>query len=118
LCAPREGHGGTRCAAATCKSSLCRDTPTDPLYIEGAKGARSSLTVALSLGDQVIGTLNVESPQANTFGEQDLQFAEIFSREIAIAIHTLELLSAEKRSTASRSIEAVNREVALPVDDI
>jgi CheY-like chemotaxis protein len=66
----------------------------------------------------VIGTFNVESPQPNAFGEKDLQFAEIFSREIAAALHTLELLSAEKFSAASQSIEAINREVALPVDDI
>lgn len=118
LYASPEGNGVTGFVAATGKSYLCPDTANDPLYIEGAKGARSSLTVALSLGDQVIGTLNVESPQPNGFGEQDLQFAEIFSREIATALHTLELLTAEKRSTASRSIEAVNREVALPVDDI
>jgi CheY-like chemotaxis protein/GAF domain-containing protein len=118
LYASAEGNGVTGFVAATGKSYLCPDTATDPLYIEGAQGARSSLTVALSLGDQVVGTFNVESPQPNAFGEQDLQFAEIFSREIAAALHTLELLSAEKRSTASQSIDAINREVALPVDDI
>jgi len=66
----------------------------------------------------VIGTFNVESPKLNAFGEDDLQFAEIFSREIAAALHTLQLLTAEKRSAASQSIEAISREVALPVDDI
>ena len=68
--------------------------------------------------DQVIGTFNVESPTLNAFGEDDLQFAEIFCREIAAALHTLELLSAEKHSTATQSVEAISREVALPVDDI
>ena len=37
---------------------------------------------------------------------------------IAQALHTLELLTAEKRSTATASVDAVSREVALPVDDI
>ncbi len=46
----------------------------------------------------MIGTFNVESPRPNAFGEDDLQFAETFSRELASALHTLELLSAEKRS--------------------
>lgn len=113
-----EGNGVTGFVAATGKSYLCPDTATDPLYIEGASGARSSLTVPLMAEDQVIGTFNVESPQPNAFGEDDLQFAEIFSREIANTLHTLELLSAEKRTTASQSIEAISREVALPVDDI
>jgi CheY-like chemotaxis protein len=118
LYASTEANGVTGFVAATGKSYLCPDTATDPLYIEGARGARSSLTVALTVGDEIIGTFNVESPQINGFGEQDLQFAEIFSREIASALHTLELLSAEKRSTASQSVEAISREVALPVDEI
>jgi CheY-like chemotaxis protein/PAS domain-containing protein len=118
LYARAEGNGVTGYVAATGKSYLCADTTTDPHYIEGAAGARSSLTVPLTIADQVIGTFNVESPQPNSFGEQDLQFAEIFSREIADALHTLQLLSAEKRSATSQSVEAISREVALPVDDI
>ncbi|HZU34669.1 MAG TPA: response regulator, partial [Gemmataceae bacterium] len=118
LYARAEDNGVTGFVAATGKSYLCPDTATDPLYIEGARGARSSLTVPLIVQDQVIGTFNVESPQPNAFGEQDVQFAEIFSRQLAGAIHTLELLSAEKWTAATQSVEAISREVALPVDDI
>ena len=118
LYAKQEGNGVTGFVAATGKSYLCADTTTDPLYIEGAQGARSSLTVALTLGDNVIGTFNVESPQTGGFTELDVQFTEIFCREVASALHTLDLLTAEKRTTASQSIEAINREVALPVDEI
>lgn len=118
LYAEAKGNGVTGFVAATGKSYVCPDTATDPLYIEGAPGARSSLTVPLLHADRVIGSFNVESPKPNAFGEDDLQFAEIFSREIAAAIHTLELLVAEKHTTASQSVEAVSREVALPVDDI
>jgi CheY-like chemotaxis protein len=118
LYAREEGNGVTGFVAATGKSYNCPDTATDPLYIEGARGARSSLTVPLIVHDQVIGTFNVESPNVNAFGENDLKFAEIFSREIAATLYTLELLSAEKRSTATQSVEAISREVALPVDEI
>lgn len=113
-----EKNGVTGFVAATGKSYICTDTATDPLYIEGAAGAKSSLTVPLLYHDQVIGTFNVESPRPSAFGEDDLQFVEIFCREIASALHMLELLSAEKRSTASRSIELIGREVAMPVDEI
>jgi CheY-like chemotaxis protein len=118
LYARAEGNGVTGYVAATGKSYLCPDTAADPLYLKGATDAHSSLTVPLIFQDQVIGTFNVESPQLDAFGDADLQFAEIFSREIASALHTLELLLAEKRSTASQSIEAISREVALPVDEI
>jgi two-component system, sensor histidine kinase SagS len=118
LFARAEGNGITGFVACTGKSYLCPDTASDPLYLEGSSGARSSLTVPLVVHDEVIGTFNVESPRPNAFGQDDLQFAEIFSREIAAALHTLELLTAQKRSAASQSVEAVNREVALPVANI
>jgi CheY-like chemotaxis protein/GAF domain-containing protein/PAS domain-containing protein len=118
LLASPEGQGVTGRVAATGKSYLCPDTAADPLYLPGAPGAHSSLTVPLIFQDKVIGTFNVESPRPNAFGAADLQFAEIFSHEIAAALHTLELLQVEKSTSASQSVEAVSREVALPVDDI
>src|SRR5205807_9606867 len=118
LYARPEGNGVTGYVAASGKSYLCPDATHDPHYIEGAAGARSSLTVPLIVEDEVIGTFNVESPRPNAFSGQDLQFTEIFSREIAQALHTLELLTAEKRCTATASVDAISREVALPVDDI
>ncbi|HEY7312985.1 MAG TPA: response regulator [Gemmataceae bacterium] len=118
LLASTDGHGVSGYVAATGKSYLCPDTTADPLYLPGAPGAHSSLTVPLIIQDKPIGTFNVESPRPGAFGPADLQFAEIFSHEIAAALHTLELLQAEKRSTASQSVEAISREVALPVDDI
>ncbi|MCS7045923.1 MAG: response regulator [Gemmataceae bacterium] len=118
LYAKETGNGVTGYVAATGKSYICADTTTDPHYIEGAKGARSSITVALKCADKVIGTFNVESPNENAFGEEDLQFTEIFCRELANALHTLELLDVEKRTAATKLIEAINRQIALPVDEI
>ena len=76
------------------------------------------MTVPLIQHDQVIGTFNVESPKPRAFSEQDLQFIEIFSRDIAAALHTLQLLVAQQANTAQASAEAIHREVALPVDEI
>src|SRR5260370_22215441 len=118
LFARAEGNGVTGYVAATGKSYGCADAAHDPYFIEGSRGARSSLTVALVWADKVIGTFNVESPQVGAFGPQDLQFAEIFCRELANALHTLDLLLLEKRQTATQSIDAINREVGLPVDEI
>jgi CheY-like chemotaxis protein/GAF domain-containing protein len=118
LFARETGNGVTGYVAATGKSYLCTDTATDPHYIKGSEGAHSSLTIALTWGDKVIGTFNVESPHLNAFAPEDLQFAEIFCRELSFALNTLELLVEEKRSTTNQSIEAINREVALPVDEI
>jgi CheY-like chemotaxis protein len=113
-----QDNGVTGFVAATGKSYLCEDTTEDPLYLEGARGAKSSLTVPLMLHDQVIGTFNVESPEPRAFSESDLQFLEIFSREVAVALNTLELLVAEQAGAAAQSVEAIHSAVALPVDEI
>jgi CheY-like chemotaxis protein len=118
LWAEESGNGVTGYVAATGKSYICSNASKDPLYLEGAKGARSSLTVPLMLHEQVIGTLNVESPELEAFSESDLQFLEIFARNVALALNTLELLAAEKASTAAASVEAIHSAVALPMDDI
>ena len=118
LYASPQGNGVTGFVASTGKSYLCEDTCADPLYIEGCAGAKSSLTVPLILHDEVIGTFNVESPEPRAFNESDLQFLEIFSRDVAVALNTLELLQAEAASTAAESVEAIHSAVALPVDAI
>jgi two-component system, sensor histidine kinase SagS len=111
-------NGVTGYVAATGNSYVCPDAASDPLYLEGAVGARSSMTVPLKYLDEVVGTLNVESPRLAGFGAEDLQFTELFSKEIALALHTLDLLSAQQTCTANRSLDLVNNEVALPVDEI
>lgn len=113
-----DGNGVTGHVAYTGASYLCPDTATDPYYLKGAEEARSSLTVPIKYADEVVGTLNVESPRVNGFGPDDLQFTELFSKELAGALHTLDLLSAQQTCTLSQSIEAVNREIALPVDEL
>jgi CheY-like chemotaxis protein/GAF domain-containing protein len=118
LKAETQGNGVTGYVAATGKSYLCGNAKEDPLYLEGAKGARSSLTVPLMLHDEVIGTLNVESPELEAFTDSDLQFLEIFARNVAQALNTLELLAAEKNAAAAASVEAIHSAVAMPVDDI
>ncbi|HTM56032.1 MAG TPA: response regulator [Pirellulales bacterium] len=118
LFARPQNNGVTGFVASTGKSYLCEDTTADPLYLEGCKGAKSSLTVPLVLHDEVIGTFNVESPEPRAFTESDLQFLEIFTRDVAVALNTLELLRAEKATTAQESVEAIHSAVALPVDDI
>lgn len=113
------GHGVTGHVAYTGVSYLCHDAATDPLYIRGAEGARSSMTVPLKVQTgEVVGTLNVESPRPNAFGPDDLQFTELFSREVAAALNTLDLLTAQEECTATMSIAAVNKEIALPIDEV
>ncbi len=118
LFARPQGNGVTGYVASTGKSYLCEDVSQDPLYIEAFEGAASSLTVPLLLHDTVIGTINVESNRVAAFDSTDMQFLEIFSRDVAVALNTLELLVAQKNNAAQQSCEAIHSAVALPVDHI
>lgn len=118
LFAHPQGNGITGYCASSGTSYLCYDVLNDPLFIPGVANARSSLTVALMLSDQVIGTINVESPEVGAFSESDLQFLEIFARDISVALNTLELLVAQKADTAQQSCNAIHSAVAMPVDEI
>ena len=118
LCAKARGNGVTGFVVATGKSYLCEDTENDPIYVKGLKNARSSLTVPLIFHDEVIGSFNVESPEPNAFSESDLKFLEIFSRDTAVALNTLELLVAQKADALQRGVEAIHGAVAKPIDEI
>ena len=118
LVASETGNGATGLVAATGEPYLCHDTAADPHYLPGAPNAKSALTVPLVLGEQILGTFNVESDKPAAFTEDDLRFAELFAREVAGALHTLELLVAEKYATARESTERTLREVAGPLDEV
>lgn len=113
-----ENNGVTGFVAATGRSYLCLDTQTDPKYIAGIAGGRSSITVPLVLRNEILGTFNVESPRPGAFGDNDLQFLELFCREVAQALNTLELLVAEQAQTVAENTSRILCEVADPVDEI
>ncbi len=118
LYASAEGNGVTGFVVATGHSYLCEDTRSDPLYLDGLVGAKSSLTVPLIFNDQIIGSFNVESPETNTFSDSDLEFLESFARGVASALNTLELLVAQRTNTAHQSVDAIHSAVAIPIDHI
>ncbi|TWT96374.1 Transcriptional regulatory protein TcrA [Neorhodopirellula pilleata] len=118
LLARMHENGITGYVAASGLSYICHDVLNDPLFIPGVANARSSLTVPLILHDQVLGTINVESPEVSAFSDSDLQFLEIFARDVAFALNTLELLVAQKANTAQQSCDAIHSAVAMPVDAI
>ncbi len=118
LFAELTGNGVTGYVAATGNSYLCLDTANDPLYLVGKSDARSSLTVPLKRHDGILGTFNVESSQENAFNEKDQEFLELFSREVAVALNTLELLVVQQSAAATESMSLILNRVAQPADDI
>ncbi len=113
-----EGNGISGFVAARGRSYICPDVTADPHYLLGLKEAQSSLTVPLRLHDRVIGVANFESARLAAFNEDDRQFAEIFGRYVALALHVLELLVSERQTTTGRLGSDVMAEITGPVNDI
>lgn len=118
LYAKPEGNGISGYVASTGRSYLCLDTTTDPRYVIGAEGARSSLTVPLRLNDRVIGTFNVESLRPGAFNEEDRQYAEMFASSVALALHILNLLVVERVETGQTVGHNVEDELAEPIAEL
>ena len=112
----QDGNGITGWVAYHAKSYKMDDSNEDPFFVEGVVGARSSMTVPLLCRGEVIGTFNVESQQPNAFDDTDLQMLETFADDVALAIHTLELLSVEQKEAAFRSIETVFNDAIGPLN--
>jgi len=113
-----DGNGICGYVAFHGRSYICPDVSRDPRYFKGTEGARSSLTVPLMLNDEVIGVLNVDSKEVAAFDEESRQLAERFGRDIAIALHILDLLVTERYTTTGKLGSDVMAEISGPVNDI
>ncbi len=113
-----DGNGVCGYVAYHGRSHICADTTQDPLYFPGIKGAWSSLTVPLKLNDETIGVLNVESRKKGSFSDERRQLAEFIGRDIAMALHILDLLVTERYATTGRLGSDVMAEISGPVNDI
>ncbi len=118
LYAREEDNGISGYVAATRRVYICPDVTHDPRYVPGMPGARSSLTVPLSLHDEVIGVLNVESEKPKAFDAYDARLAQIFARYIAIALHVMQLLAVERQTTTDQIAADIDAELADPLNDI
>lgn len=113
-----EGNGICGYVAAKGRSYLCPDVLHDARYLPGIENARSSLTVPLRFQERTVGVANFESTRMAAFTEDDRQFAEIFARYIALALHLLELLVNERQVTTGQFGRNVMAEITAPLNDI
>lgn len=116
--ASTEGNGIAGYVAVTGQGVVCRDALEDDRFLALVSGARSSLVVPLKLFDRTMGVLDVESLQPGAFDEDDLRFAEMFARYIAMALNQLDLLIVERGMTNQSATGRVEGEIAEPLEDI
>jgi PAS domain S-box-containing protein len=77
------GEGIIGTVASTGKTILCNDVSREPRYYNALEATRSELAVPIKLGRRVIGVLNVESHEINTFDHFDQDILETLSSQLA-----------------------------------
>lgn len=118
LVASSNDNGITGYVAHNRAHYYCEETLDHPFYLPGNPETRCSLTVPIFWREKVIGTCNVESTKPGTFSEFDFYLLQIFMRDVAAALHTLNLLSYEKIFAINSSMNAVVTSIASPIDTI
>lgn len=113
-----EGNGTMGYVAATGKPYVCHDTMTDDRYLIGASEARSSLTVPLQIEEKIIGVLDIESKEVDAFDDQDVRYVLLFSRYVAMALQTLNMLVIEQSSTGATITGRFEGELRAPLEHI
>ncbi len=79
-------QGATGYAARQAESVNIADVTTDPRYVKGINRCRSELAVPIIFDNEVLGVIDVESPEFNAFGAEDVKTLEVIASYAAAAI--------------------------------
>lgn len=86
---PKEGVSGR--VVNTGQSVLIQDVAGEPSFLRASPHIKSEICVPLFDGDEIFGTLNVESSQEYQLTEDDLRLMNVLSEQINIAIRRARL---------------------------
>lgn len=110
------GQGVMGEVAKTGQPLLVRDLGTRKNVVPGILGARCELAVPLSVGDRVIGVLNVESTQVNAFSREDIPPLMTLAGQAAVAIENARLVSDLKKVVEeNRQLAQLNEQILQSV---
>jgi PAS domain S-box-containing protein len=87
------------------KSLLVNDVSTEPQYVNlypDAVPTRSELSVPIGVGGQVVGVIDVQSPELDAFDEEDAVVMETLADQSAVAIENARLYEAVQQELAER----------------
>jgi PAS domain S-box-containing protein len=92
---------------------LANDVDAEPRYVNPYPDrlpTRSELSVPIRIGGEIVGVLDVQSPQPNAFTPDDVMTKETLAGQIAVAIHNARLYS--QAAQRNRELTLLNRVIA------
>jgi DNA-binding response OmpR family regulator len=78
------------------------DVHQDPRYVELRAGTRSELAVPLKVRDRVIGVLDVESAEVDTFSQADVKLLSSLAAQAAVAMENARLYERAQQEIVER----------------
>ncbi|MFN2290143.1 MAG: response regulator [Anaerolineae bacterium] len=92
---------------------LANDVAAEPRYVNlypDRLPTRSELSVPIRIGDEILGVLDLQSPQPNAFDPGDVTTVETLAGQIAVAITNARLYS--QAAQRNRELSLLNRVIA------
>ncbi len=102
----RVGEGVAGRAVVEKEAIYVSDTRTDPRFVDSGTAVKSLLVVPMILGETVIGTLSLDSGEAEAFTQDDERLLVMLANQAAIAIENARLYGEAKRAD---ELAALNR---------
>lgn len=87
------------------KRLLANDVAAEPHYINlypDVIPTRSELSVPIQVGEEIVGVLDIQSPQLDAFDENDVMVMETLADQIAVACENARLYEAVQQELAER----------------
>lgn len=98
---------------------IAADVTTDERYRigKGLNDTRSEMTVPIQMGNHTLGVLDIQSPAANAFNQDDMLLVQALADTIGIAIRNARLFANEmRRRMLSETIREVSTVLASSLD--
>ncbi len=98
------GQGVTGIAAQKREAILVRDVALEPQYISAVPNVRSELAVPLIVKNQLIGVLDLESPEPDHFTEEHKRLLTLIASRMAVGIENARLYTRVKRQAKTLAL--------------
>ena len=106
-----KGRGLVGRAAGSNESVLVTDTSQDPGWLPNPllPETRSETAVPISIGDQVLGVLDVQHDQTNGLGQEDVDALQTIANQVAIALQNIKSTEiVTKRASELQTVAAIS----------